>query len=206
MSLKGKVAFLTGGVGGIGQCITKNLLDSGVTVVLFDLNKAKGEETQKKLEAEYGKGKVHFISGSVTKKEDIEAAFKEAVDKYSRIDYMFNNAGIMDDAVWEAQIDINLYPQLYEKTGVKVIAFCPGLTETELLTAGNFGTMFQAFISQAPPEQRAKHPSQKPESIGVAIPKILQEASNGSIWVVEGGEPGYEISIPFYPEWKVQNA
>ncbi|XP_046396325.1 15-hydroxyprostaglandin dehydrogenase [NAD(+)]-like [Ischnura elegans] len=108
MELEGSVALVTGGVGGLGRSITRNLLQCGVSVVIFDLNKENGNAFQKKLEKEFGEGRAHFIRGDVTKKEDMEGAFKETVDKYSRVDIMINNAGIMNDEHWEAEIDINL--------------------------------------------------------------------------------------------------
>ncbi|XP_071451819.1 uncharacterized protein [Hetaerina americana] len=259
MDLEGKVAFLTGGAGGLGQCMTRSLLGCGVSVVLFDLSKEKGDAFQRQMEEEYEDGKVHFICGDVTKKEDFESAFSEAVNKYSRIDIMINNAGIMNDEHWEAEIDINLkalvrgtnialahmskanggsggmiinmssvlgliplqltpvytatkfavigftrahgYQNQYDKTGVRVIALCPGHTETELVTKGSFGTVLQKFLSRHHKGDK-EHLPQKPDAVGNAVPFLLNDAPTGSIWVVEGGGSPYQISIPHYRDFK----
>ncbi|XP_071451820.1 15-hydroxyprostaglandin dehydrogenase [NAD(+)]-like [Hetaerina americana] len=107
MEVNGKVALLTGGVGGIGKCIARALLENGASVVLFDLNNEKGQEFKQQMEAEHGKGRVHFVSGDVTKKEDLERAFKETLEKFSYLDIMLNNAGIGDEKRWEDMININ---------------------------------------------------------------------------------------------------
>ncbi|XP_046397445.1 15-hydroxyprostaglandin dehydrogenase [NAD(+)]-like [Ischnura elegans] len=107
MELNGKTALLTGGVGGIGKCIARSLLENGASVVLFDLCKEKGEEFTQQLQTEYGKGRVHFVAGDVTKKEDLERAFKETLEKFSYLDIMLNNAGIGLEEKWEDMININ---------------------------------------------------------------------------------------------------
>ncbi|KAJ8954535.1 hypothetical protein NQ318_000769 [Aromia moschata] len=84
---------------------------------------------------------------------------------------------------------------LYDRTGVKVFGYCPGLTDTKLLKDvstvcinDNFAKEFQEEIDGCV--------LQKPESVAKGLVGILEEAKPGSIWVVENNTKPYEIKFP----------
>jgi 3-oxoacyl-[acyl-carrier protein] reductase len=88
MRLKDKSALVTGGASGFGAEIARRYAREGAKVVILDLN---GEGAQQ-VAAEAGNGAVG-LAGDVTRKADIEAAVRRAVDSFGRLDIVVNNAG-----------------------------------------------------------------------------------------------------------------
>uniref|UniRef100_A0A1Y1N9I9 Uncharacterized protein n=1 Tax=Photinus pyralis TaxID=7054 RepID=A0A1Y1N9I9_PHOPY len=105
----GKVALISGGGAGIGLQYAKELLRNGLrAVTLADINKVNGENALKEIQEEFGHEKAIFVQVDVAEKDQYEEAFKQTVDKYKNLDIVVNNAGVMNDAIWERQISINL--------------------------------------------------------------------------------------------------
>jgi len=103
--LEGKVAIVTGGAQGIGQCICETFAREGAMVVAVDMT-----------ELTYTCDNVTGYKLNVTKRADIEQFITETVNKYGHIDVLVNNAGITRDALvnkmteemWDVVIDVNL--------------------------------------------------------------------------------------------------
>src|SRR3954469_5214492 len=87
--LQGKVAFVTGGAGGIGRAIIATLASAGACVVAFDLD-ADGAG---KAVADYGDRGL-AVSGDVTSEEAVIAAYTAAVQRFGGVDIVVSNAGI----------------------------------------------------------------------------------------------------------------
>ncbi|KAJ8687886.1 hypothetical protein QAD02_023681 [Eretmocerus hayati] len=85
----------------------------------------------------------------------------------------------------------------YEHLGVRVMAVCPGLTETSLLHQNlreeTLNFIPEKFLDEA--FQCSKY-IQQPENVGAAIVKMIEEANAGSIWVSEDNEPPYAVRDP----------
>ena len=109
-----KVAYVTGGMGGIGTAICQRLHKGGFKVIAGcgpsrDFNKWLGE--QKALGYNF-----HASVGNVADWSSTEAAFTKAVAEHGPIDVLVNNAGITRDRMflkmtredWDAVIDTNL--------------------------------------------------------------------------------------------------
>ncbi|CAB1418859.1 unnamed protein product [Pleuronectes platessa] len=92
MALNGKNAVVTGAVMGIGKAITEILLQNGAKVALLD----------------YGEDKVFFMNCDVESEEDIKAGLKKAAETFGGIDILCNNAGILNEGLWEKMVSINL--------------------------------------------------------------------------------------------------
>lgn len=67
-----------------------------------------GAKAVKEIETEYGASKAIFIHTDATKKEDLEKAFEQTVERYKNLDIVINNAGILNDAQWEKAIALNI--------------------------------------------------------------------------------------------------
>ena len=110
--LDGKVAVVTGGASGIGYTIVERLLESNVKVAIGDLN----EERLKEIEDNYPNQVVGVVT-NVTSEEDIKKLVTTAVEKFGKLDYGFNVAGmsksglIMDQSFedWKATVDVVLH-------------------------------------------------------------------------------------------------
>ncbi len=112
MKLKGKVAIVTGGGGGIGAAITERFVNEGAKVVISGRRKELLEAMADKLPA----GSVEPFAGDVSKEADVKGMVEAAVKFGGKLDILVNNAGIsmigsvtdlpMDD--WLKTLSINL--------------------------------------------------------------------------------------------------
>ena len=93
--LAGKVAFITGGGGGIGRATAERFADEGAKVVIAEIDAARGEAAAHSARAR-GKnfgGDAHFVHCDVTNKASVEAAFAETIKRFGKLDVLHNNAG-----------------------------------------------------------------------------------------------------------------
>ncbi|KAH0998955.1 hypothetical protein HUJ05_008112 [Dendroctonus ponderosae] len=104
-----KVAIITGGASGLGLKYALELLKKNAkAVVLADISPELGSKALQQIEKEFGKNKAIFIKTDVTSYAQFEAVFKETIKTFKNVDILINNAGIMDDSVWEKEIAINV--------------------------------------------------------------------------------------------------
>lgn len=107
-----KVILITGASSGIGEATAKKLAQKGENVVLF----ARREAELKRILESLPNTAISYIAGDVSKYEDIEKLINHAMEKYGRIDVLFNNAGVMPTAPlvegrrneWQNMLDINV--------------------------------------------------------------------------------------------------
>ena len=93
MSLKGKVAIVTGASRGIGQAIALTLATAGATVVVNYVSQvAKAQAVV--AEIEQAGGEATAMSGDLSKLAEIEALFVKTKELYGHIDIVVHNAGI----------------------------------------------------------------------------------------------------------------
>jgi NAD(P)-dependent dehydrogenase (short-subunit alcohol dehydrogenase family) len=86
--LEGKVAVITGGASGIGEGTVRLFAEEGARVVIADVQDARAE----KLAEELGPATSYYHT-DVAQEEEVRAAVAHAVNKWGRLDVMFNNAG-----------------------------------------------------------------------------------------------------------------
>ncbi len=89
MTLKGKVAIITGAGQGIGEAYARRFAAEGATVVVADVNTEKGRAVAK----EIGGGAV-FEQVDVSSEEDTKRVAKAVWDRYGKINVLINNAAI----------------------------------------------------------------------------------------------------------------
>lgn len=92
-SLKGKVALVTGGSSGIGKATAVLFAKYGAKVVIAARRVEEGEETRRQIINEGGE--AIFIKTDVAQAQEVESLVKQTVDTYGRLDFAFNNAGII---------------------------------------------------------------------------------------------------------------
>ncbi len=90
---KNKLAIVTGGASGIGRGLCKELARRGTFVVVADINKDGAEMVANDILKEGGK--AHAVHLDVTKKEEVRKCIQETHSKHGRLDFIFNNAGII---------------------------------------------------------------------------------------------------------------
>ena len=94
ISLKGKVAVVTGGTRGIGYAIVRKYLEAGATVVLCGSKQSTADAALAKIKDEMPEADVFAIAPSLTDTFSVEDAFKRVFEKFGRFDILANNAGI----------------------------------------------------------------------------------------------------------------
>lgn len=86
--LAGKVAIITGGTSGIGRAAVHLFVAEGARVLIADIQDDKG----KRLVEELGTSAA-YVHADVSREADIDAALDHALQKFGRLDCLFNNAG-----------------------------------------------------------------------------------------------------------------
>lgn len=113
--LKDKVALVTGAGDGIGRAIALRYAAEGASVVVAEINEAKGQATVDRIVA--GGGKALLVAMDVRRSSEHARLIEKTVSTYGRLDVACNNAGIsgamvpaleMTDTQWQDVIDINL--------------------------------------------------------------------------------------------------
>lgn len=112
--LNNKVTIVTGGAKGIGRSIALKFAKAGSDVVIFDVLKHEAEGTMDHV-ISLG-GRSTFYQLDITKENEINEAVKKILNKYGRIDFLINNAGITSKVsfdelslyTWQKTLNVNL--------------------------------------------------------------------------------------------------
>ncbi len=146
--LQKRVAFITGGNGGIGLGMAKGLASAGATVVIAGRNKTKAQSALAELRSRGAD--ADFVELDVLKETSCRQAIARAVERFGRLDILVNNAGTTVRAQpqdltaqdWHRVMDTNLtsaflcsqaaYPHMARAGAGKII---------------NIGSMMSVFAS-----------------------------------------------------------
>lgn len=117
LSLEGKVAVISGGASGIGLGTAKRLAEFGAKVALLDIQDENGPMVAGEIE-DMG-GTAIYIHCDVRESEECQAAVEKTVQSFSRIDILFNNAGVairknvvdLEPDEWDLALDVSLKGQ-----------------------------------------------------------------------------------------------
>ena len=135
--LKGRVAVITGGNGGIGLGMGRGLAEAGAAVVVAARNHEKSGRAVDELR---GLGaEAEAIEVDVADEGSVNALVKATIERFGRLDILVNNAGMnirkpvenLALAEWRQVIDVNLtsaflasracYPVMKKQRGGKII-------------------------------------------------------------------------------------
>ena len=137
--LKEKVAFITGSAAGIGRASAILFGREGAEVAVADIDQSGGEETVKII-SENG-GEAVYLKTDVTDPESVKGAIQKTIDRFGKLDILYNNAGgsVPDDGevtelpieVWKKTHSVDLFgtflcckygiPELIKNGGGSVI-------------------------------------------------------------------------------------
>lgn len=115
ISLKGKVAIVTGASRGIGYDIANKLAELGANVVCAATRQERCDEVAAELKEKYGVDCLG-VQADVSDFESSQELSKKAVEAFGKIDILVNNAGITRDNLllrmkpeeWDSVINTNL--------------------------------------------------------------------------------------------------
>jgi 3-oxoacyl-[acyl-carrier protein] reductase len=114
ITLKGKIALITGSAQGIGKAIALKLADAGADIIISDVNLEASQATAQEIES-LGR-KTIAIKCNVADANEVNELVKKATEVFSKIDILVNNAGVtrdnllmrMNENDWDMVLDINL--------------------------------------------------------------------------------------------------
>ena len=157
-NLKGRVAFITGGNGGIGLGMAKGLATAGAFIVIAGRNAEKAKSALAELAA-LG-AKAEFIKFDALQEASCKQAVDDAAKRFGGLDILINNAGSsvrkqpqdLSAAEWHQVMNTNLtaaflcaqaaYPHMVQRGGGKIV---------------NIGSMMSIFaMSYAAPYAASK--------------------------------------------------
>jgi 2-deoxy-D-gluconate 3-dehydrogenase len=136
-NLQKRVAFITGGNGGIGLGMAKGFASAGAAVVIAGRNKTKAQSALSELHS-LG-AQAEFVELDVLKEASCHQAIQRAVERYGRLDILVNNAGTsirkqpedLTEQEWHLVVNTNLtsaflcsqaaYPHMVRAGGGKII-------------------------------------------------------------------------------------
>lgn len=113
MRLEGKTALITGGGEGIGKATALMFCREGAKVGITGRTKEKLDQV---VQEASGNGEIVAFPGDVSKEQDVKKTVDAFIDRFGKIDVLFNNAGILNTGTvetaseedWKKLIDINV--------------------------------------------------------------------------------------------------
>ena len=136
-NLKGKVALVTGGNGGLGLGMALGLAEAGANIAIAARNPDKTSDAIKQIE---GVGvRAISVPTDVTKETEIESMISQTLDKLGHIDILVNNSGVtmrkepedLSGDEWDHVLNVNLracflasktvYPHMRDRGSGKII-------------------------------------------------------------------------------------
>ncbi len=115
MKLEGKVALITGAGSGFGKATSILFAKEGAKVVVVDIDINTAQQTVDLIKKSGNEASA--FRADVSSSRDCEMMVNHAVEKYGRLDILYNNAGIamvptsvenIDESVWDKVLSVNL--------------------------------------------------------------------------------------------------
>ena len=171
MDLSGKNALITGGSMGLGKAMATAFCSAGASVAILARRLSQLEAAKAELDvATTGNANVVAIACDVSKPEQIESAYTQAVDALGPIDILVNNAGKSEahpfmsvtDEIW--QNDLNL--KLFAAIRLTRLVF-PGMCERR------WGRIINILNTAAKAPGARSAPTAVSRAAGMALTKVL---------------------------------
>jgi NAD(P)-dependent dehydrogenase (short-subunit alcohol dehydrogenase family) len=112
--LSGKCGYVTGGGSGLGRAIATGLSEAGAGVVVSDINGEAAETVAAEIRTQGGRAVA--LRTDVARHDDVETLIRTTTEQLGRLDFAFNNAGILkiirpedlSEKDWREELDVDL--------------------------------------------------------------------------------------------------
>lgn len=93
--MQGRVCIVTGATNGIGEVSALELAKLGATLVIIGRNEARAKATLDKIKSAVATADVNYLIADLSLMRDVKKVAEEFREKYSRLDVLLNNAGMI---------------------------------------------------------------------------------------------------------------
>ncbi|MGD0003418.1 MAG: SDR family oxidoreductase [Anaerolineaceae bacterium] len=139
----GKVAIVTGASSGIGRSSALLYAREGAKVVVSDVDEGGGQETVRLIQA--AGGEAFFVKTDVANPTDCESLVRKTAEKYGRLDFACNNAGIGGEQNLTADYSIEGWQKVIA-VNLSGIFYCMKFEIPAMLKAGEGAIVNMASI------------------------------------------------------------
>jgi glucose 1-dehydrogenase len=138
LTLKDKVAIVTGAAMGMGEATARLFAEVGAKVVVSDIDEAAGRKVAAEIEA--AGGKAFFQRTNVAIAQEVEALVKATVEHYGRLDVAVNNAAVTPDTKPLAEMDEAQFDRVIA-VDLKGVALCLRYELAQMIRQGGGGSI-----------------------------------------------------------------
>jgi 3-oxoacyl-[acyl-carrier protein] reductase len=168
MELKGRVAVVTGGAGGIGGAVVRRLAKAGISGVAINYRKSSKAAQELVADLERAGMKALAVQADVQSDTQVRDMIEQIRGQFGRLDILVNNAGLthwvnladldgLTDKIWDEILDVNVKgafrctraaaPMLAEHQGMVVnVSSISGVLAPPTLSSLPYGTAKAALI------------------------------------------------------------
>jgi 3-oxoacyl-[acyl-carrier protein] reductase len=119
MELKGRVALVTGGAGGIGGAVVRSLAKAGISGVVIHYRKSRKEAEDLAGEIERVGVRALAVQANIQNDKQVRGMISKINERFGRLDILVNNAGIthwvkisdleaLTEEIWDEILDVNV--------------------------------------------------------------------------------------------------
>ena len=119
MELKGRVAVVTGGAGGIGGAVVRSLAKAGISGVAINYRKSSKAAQELVADLERAGVKALAVQADVQSDTQVRGMIEQIRGQFGRLDILVNNAGLthwvnladldgLTDKIWDEILDVNV--------------------------------------------------------------------------------------------------
>lgn len=172
-----KVVLVTGGTSGIGRATALAFAQEGANVVVAGRRENEGAESVTLIEQAGGKGL--FVRADVSIEEDVANMVAQTVDTFGRLDFAFNNAGVLLESAPITEVTLDIIDRIFA-VNVRGVALCLKHEIPAILKSGGGGIVnTSSFLGLRPYPNSAIYNASKFAVIGLTKSAALEFASQG---------------------------
>ena len=172
-----KVVLITGGTSGIGRATALAFAAEGARVVVAGRRAAEGAETLALIQQ--AGGQARFVPTDVSREEEVAALVAATLSAYGRLDYAFNNAGVLLESGPITEVSLDVLDRTLA-INVRGVALCLKHQIPAMLKSGGGGIVNTAsFLGLRPMPNSAIYNASKFAIIGLTKSAALEFAKQG---------------------------